>query len=60
METRQAQTAPFSPDLSIVIPAIDERENLELLIPAIREIITTLEISAEIIVVDGGSNDGTV
>jgi dolichol-phosphate mannosyltransferase len=46
-------------DLSVVIPAWNERENLELLLPALREIVTALGLRAQIIVADGGSVDGT-
>jgi dolichol-phosphate mannosyltransferase len=60
MQNRQAHVAPFEPELAIIIPAIDERENLELLIPAIWDVVSTLRICAEVIVVDGGSKDGTV
>ena len=45
------------PDLSIVIPALNEAENLRLLLPLIREVIDELGVRAEIIVVDGGSSD---
>lgn len=45
------------PDFSIVIPALNERENLELLLPLIKDVITELQLKAEIIVVDGGSHD---
>jgi dolichol-phosphate mannosyltransferase len=48
-----------SPDLAIVIPAIDERENLELLIPSLWDVLNSVGVSAEIILVDGGSEDGT-
>ena len=48
-----------SPELAIVIPAWNERENLELLLPALRETLDGLRVSWEIIVVDGGSSDGT-
>ena len=48
-----------SPELVIVIPAWNERENLELLLPALRETLDGLRASWEIIVVDGGSSDGT-
>jgi rSAM/selenodomain-associated transferase 2 len=41
--------------LSIVIPALDEAANLAALLPALR----TSEPDAEVIVVDGGSHDGT-
>ena len=47
------------PDLSIVIPALNERENLELLLPALRETIAELDLIAEMIVIDGGSTDDT-
>jgi len=45
------------PDLSIVIPALNEATNLRLLLPLIREVIDELGVRAEIIVVDGGSTD---
>jgi dolichol-phosphate mannosyltransferase len=54
-----ASRAIPSPDLAIVIPAIDERENLELLIPALWDVLNSVGVSAEIILVDGGSQDGT-
>ena len=61
--TNQSVTSPppetngATPDVSIVIPALNERENLELLLPLIQETIAQLELNAEIIVVDGGSHD---
>ncbi len=47
------------PDLAVVIPAWNERENLELLLPALKEVLAGLGVSGEIVVVDGGSRDGT-
>lgn len=47
------------PELAIVIPALNERENIELLLPAIREEIASFGITSEIVVIDGGSRDGT-
>jgi dolichol-phosphate mannosyltransferase len=47
------------PGLSVVIPAWNERENLELLLPALRETLDGLGVSFEVIVADGGSSDGT-
>jgi len=47
-------------DLAVVIPALNERENLELLLPAVREVVGALSLRVEIVVVDGGSRDGTV
>ena len=48
-----------TPELAVIIPAWNERENLELLLPALREVIADLGVAAEIVVVDGGSRDGT-
>jgi dolichol-phosphate mannosyltransferase len=48
-----------APELAVVIPAWNERENLEVLLPALREVIADLGVTAEIVVVDGGSRDGT-
>src|SRR5213594_5187159 len=47
------------PDLAIVIPALNERDNLELLLPAVKEVLGKLNVTAEIVVADGGSHDGT-
>jgi dolichol-phosphate mannosyltransferase len=47
------------PKLAVVIPAWNERENLELLLPALRETLNGLDVPWEIIVADGGSRDGT-
>lgn len=47
------------PELAVVIPAWNERENLELLLPALRETLEGLGVSYEVVVVDGGSRDGT-
>ena len=47
------------PQLAILVPAWNERLNLELLLPALREIIGKLGVDAETIVIDGGSDDGT-
>ena len=46
-------------ELSIVIPAWNERENLEVLLPALDRVIARLGVTAEIIVADAGSRDGT-
>ena len=46
-------------ELSIVIPAWNERENLEVLIPALDRVIARLGVRAEIVVADAGSPDGT-
>jgi dolichol-phosphate mannosyltransferase len=54
-------TAPAaSLDLSILIPALNEAGNIGPLITRCRGVIARLGVTAEIIVVDGGSTDGTV
>src|SRR5215831_3343569 len=55
----QAGKPGDAPNLAVVIPAWNERENLDLLLPALREVISRLGLSAEIVVVDGDSRDGT-
>src|SRR5881396_1015721 len=61
MNRMDAQVCPASlpPELAIVIPAWNERENIELLLPALKELIADLGLTAEVIVADGGSRDGT-
>jgi dolichol-phosphate mannosyltransferase len=56
---RSTERSAGSPALAVIIPALNERENLEILLPAVRAEIAELGISAEIVVVDGGSHDGT-
>jgi dolichol-phosphate mannosyltransferase len=48
-----------APELAVIILAWNERENLELLLPALKETLEGLGTTWEIIVVDGGSRDGT-
>jgi len=48
------------PTLAVVIPALNERRNLERLLPALRDELAGLGVPAEVVVVDGGSTDGTV
>jgi dolichol-phosphate mannosyltransferase len=49
-----------APELAVVIPAWNERDNLELLLPALREVLDDLNVTSEIIVADAGSADGTL
>jgi dolichol-phosphate mannosyltransferase len=48
-----------TPDLTIIIPALNEQENLRLLLPQIQDVLNDLAIRSEVIVVDGGSHDET-
>lgn len=50
---------PDPADLSIVIPTLNERENLGLVIPALVDTLRALALRGEILVIDGGSSDGT-
>ncbi len=50
--------APF-PQLTVLIPAWNERANLELLLPELARVSRKLAVDTEVIVVDGGSSDGT-
>ena len=46
-------------DVAVIIPAWNERQNLELLLPALHEVLADLGLRADIVVIDGGSDDGT-
>ena len=46
-------------DVAVVIPAWNERANLELLLPALKGQLESLNLRTEIVVVDAGSHDGT-
>jgi dolichol-phosphate mannosyltransferase len=52
--------APAGASLAVVIPAWNEQENLNLLLPELRAVTHRLGIASDLIVVDGGSVDGTV
>lgn len=49
----------MSPDLAVIIPAWNEAENLELLLPMLRETLIGIGARFEIIVADNGSCDGS-
>jgi dolichol-phosphate mannosyltransferase len=46
-------------DLTIVLPVLNERENVERLLPRTVEVLRTIGCRYELVVVDGGSTDGT-
>ena len=49
----------MSTEVSVVIPTLRERANLEQLLPQLFEILRRADIDAEVIVVDDDSRDGT-
>ncbi len=46
-------------DLTIVVPCINEAENLRILIPRLHDVAGELGVNYEICIIDGGSQDGT-
>ena len=46
-------------DVTVVIPAWNEGDNLDLLLPALKEVLADLGLRAQIVVADGGSTDRT-
>src|SRR5215472_10687343 len=46
-------------DISVILPVINERENLDILIPRLKSLLTNARLDGAIVVVDGGSSDGT-
>lgn len=57
--TEQPQRDDGRPDLSLVIPALDESRRIPATLTAVREYLGAQAYSAEVIVVDDGSRDGT-
>jgi dolichol-phosphate mannosyltransferase len=46
-------------DITVVIPAWNEADNLDLLLPAVKEVLAGLGLRAQLVVADGGSTDHT-
>lgn len=46
-------------DISVILPVVNERENISALIPRLKSILEREGITYEIVVVDGNSTDGT-
>jgi dolichol-phosphate mannosyltransferase len=47
------------PDLSVVLPTLDESDGLKVLLPRLQALFEKLGVTGEILVVDGGSKDDT-
>ena len=48
-----------APDLTILLPVLNERDNITQLLPRAESVLAAIGCSYEILVVDGGSRDGT-
>src|SRR5258708_1699474 len=46
-------------DISVILPVVDEYDNLRILLPRLQDSLKREKLSYEIIVIDGGSIDGT-
>src|SRR6267143_1795637 len=49
----------YSLDLTIVLPVLNERDNVASLLPRLDQVLRQLDCTSEVVVVDGGSRDGT-
>ena len=47
------------PDLSVVLPTLDESDGLKVLLPRLKALFEKLGVRGEVLVVDGGSKDDT-
>ena len=59
MKTKDKFIPPPKLDLSVVIPLYEEEENVDLLHKALNDVLSPLEYTYEIILVDDGSKDST-
>lgn len=46
-------------DLTVLLPVLNERDNLAVLLPRLAAVLAGLDCRSEVLVVDGGSRDGT-
>jgi glycosyltransferase involved in cell wall biosynthesis len=46
-------------DLTVAVPTLNERHNIEELVPALRRTLERLGLAGEVLILDGGSRDGT-
>ncbi len=55
-----SRSKPVGPvDITVIVPTLNECENIPVLLPRIIDSLTSAGLEAEILVVDGGSTDGT-
>src|SRR5919198_1174962 len=46
-------------DLTVILPVLNERDNVASLLPRLSAVLGDLGCTSEVVVVDGGSQDGT-
>ncbi|MFQ5667998.1 MAG: glycosyltransferase [Candidatus Binatia bacterium] len=58
--TRSRALTARHTELTVLLPVLNERENLSALLPRLARVLGELGCASEVLVVDGGSRDGTV
>ncbi len=58
--TAQAARATAAPELSVVVPVLNEERNVPLIIERLTRVLESCVASHEIVFVDDGSTDGTM
>lgn len=58
-ESRDGENAALGMDVTVLLPAYNERPNLAELVPETIDVLTRTGLTFEVIVVDDGSTDGT-
>src|ERR671937_1202166 len=59
VESASPKADSTSVELSVIIPALNEAANLGRVLPELSSTLSQLGVSYEVVVVDGGSTDGT-
>src|SRR5919204_2803465 len=59
VEAASQEAERASLELSVIIPALNEAANLARVLPELSRTLSQLGVSYEVVVVDGGSTDGT-
>ncbi|MDQ7780449.1 MAG: glycosyltransferase family 39 protein [Planctomycetota bacterium] len=59
MTSREGQIVSSRPDVSVIVPTLNERENIAPLVKALSDSFRKEQLSVEILIADGGSSDGT-
>lgn len=60
ISSQSSLSPPLSPELSVVVPALNEEDNVKPLVEQVDQAVRGAGIDAELIVVDDGSTDATL